>query len=460
MKFLIAAGVVILFSLPLAVHAAATQSTEVKLLNLDGSTRRTFTAMPASYTGGVSVAAGDLGVDQEAEVVVGGGFGVPPDVTIFRQDGSKITSFLAYAPQFGRGVRVAVGDVDGDGQNEIITAPAYGGGPHIRIFDGMGTLESEFFAYDPAFRGGVFIAVRDVTNDGIAEIITGAGPTGGPHVRIFDATGTVKSEFFAFDASDASGVTVGTADTNGNGVMEIIVGRASSDPPEVKIFTTEGYLVSSFLAYEPTFTDGLAVHGADTDADGRDEIIVAPNGGREPIHIFEPNGTLETSITPFEPNFEGSVSLTVARLNGSPEQSFIVAPARAIREGNIAYEKSIVVDISEQRLYAFERGLLVESYLVSTGLPRFPTPTGEFSVLAKVPIVNYTWSYGPNHPDNYSLPNVPWNLRFKPHFYIHYAYWHNDFGRQRSHGCVNLPLEPAKWVYGWANEGTPITIRE
>lgn len=442
-------------------HAAAIHAPEIKLLDLDGTPQKTFAAFPQNYIGGMSVAAGDLGRDGIAEIVVGSGFGVEPRVKVFRQDGSLITSFLAYEKSFDRGVNVAVGDVDGDGTNEIITGPAYGGGPHVRIFDGRGQPKyGGFFAYGQNFRGGIFVTARDLDGDGKAEIITGAGPSGGPHVRVWDEEGALKHEFFAFNADDTSGVTVGTADLDGDGTIELLVGRASSDPPQVKIFTPEGRELGLLTAHESDFTGGVSPLGVDVDSDGRDEIVVTPNGGNAPMKIFRYNGTLLSSFRPYESDFDGSVRIAAATLNKNGDRAFVVAPSHPFREGKIVHPKSIMVDISEQRLYAYTHGLLENSFLVSTGVQKYPTPVGDFSVLAKVPVVDYIWTYGPNHPDNYSLPKVPWNLRFKPHYYIHYAYWHNDFGRRRSHGCVNLPLEPAKWIYNWAEVGTPVTIRE
>ena len=90
-----------------------------------------------------------------------------------------------------RGVRGG-GDVDGDGLAEVITGAGPAGGPHVRVFSlrGGGVTElASFYAYDPAFTGGVHVAAADLTGDGVAEIITGAGPGGGPHVRVFQFAG-------------------------------------------------------------------------------------------------------------------------------------------------------------------------------------------------------------------------------------------------------------------------------
>ncbi len=118
---------------------------------------------------------------------------------------TEVASFFAYDPAFPGGVSVAAGDVTGDGVADIITGAGPGGGPHVRAFSLVGGVVTEvasFFAYDPAFPGGVSVAAGDVTGDGVAEIITGAGPGGGPHVRAFSLAGGVVTEvasFFAYD---------------------------------------------------------------------------------------------------------------------------------------------------------------------------------------------------------------------------------------------------------------------
>ncbi len=142
------------------------------------------------------------------------------------------------------------------------------------------------------------------------------------------------------------------------------------------------------------------------------------------------------------------------------EKSILVVPADRDVGSRPAEPKSISVDITEQRLRAYEYGREVKSFLVSTGEKRFPTPLGSFSVLAKVPEVIYRWSYGPDHPDNYDLGLTPWNLRIMPHIYIHYAPWHNNFGRRVSHGCINVNLANIRWTYDWAEVGVPVDIME
>ena len=101
--------------------------------------------------------------------------------------------FYAYHPLFPGGASVATGDLDGDGVAEVITGAGPGGGPHVRVWRIAGGTATEvfgFFAYSPYFPGGAFVAAGDMDGDGIDELITGAGPGGGPHVRVWKLTGT------------------------------------------------------------------------------------------------------------------------------------------------------------------------------------------------------------------------------------------------------------------------------
>src|SRR5207249_803341 len=95
-----------------------------------------------------------------------------------------------FSADFRGEARVAVGDVNGDGRADVVTGAGAGGGPHVRAFSGAsGAQLASFYAYAPAFTGGVSVATGDVDRDGLAELFTGAGPGGGPHVKIFGANG-------------------------------------------------------------------------------------------------------------------------------------------------------------------------------------------------------------------------------------------------------------------------------
>jgi len=225
-----------------------------------------FLAYPGFFRGGVFVAAGDVNGDGRADIIVGLDNGAPPLVRVFDgKTGKTLQSFFAYSPLFTGGVRVAAGDVNGDGKADIITAAGPGGGPQVKVFSGTNLdLLQSFFAYDQAFTGGVYVAAGDVNGDGRADIITGAGPGGGPHVKVFDgASLQLLQSFFAFDANFQGGVRVAAGDVNGDGFADIITGAGPGGSPHVKVFDSHTLdLLHSFFAYEPNFTGGVFVAGA------------------------------------------------------------------------------------------------------------------------------------------------------------------------------------------------------
>jgi lysophospholipase L1-like esterase len=233
---------------------------------LDGATGQSlaeFFAYAPAFTGGVFVACGNVeGTPNAVNIITGAGRGGGPHVRILRYDSSApggvvpIFDFLAYPAGFAGGVHVAVGDVNGDGRAEIITGAGPGGGPHVRVltFAGGGlTSLGEFFAYDPAFPGGVFVAAGDVTGSGLADVITGAGPGGGPHVRVMSQSlnGTSVTDFFAYDPAFSGGVYVGAGELTGGGKAEIITGAGPGGGPHVRGFTGAGQPTGNgFLAYQ------------------------------------------------------------------------------------------------------------------------------------------------------------------------------------------------------------------
>lgn len=282
-----------------------------------GNDTISFLAYPSSFTGGVRVAVGDVNGDGVADIIAAPGPGSAPHVKVFDgsrlgQRGSLLMSFNAFPGFFRGGVYVAAGDVNGDGKADIIVAPDAGAPPIVRVFDSnTGNLLKSFFAYAPTFTGGVRVAAGDVTGDGLADIITGAGPgAAGGHVKVFDgALGQEVKSFLAFPGF-TGGVYVAAGDVNNDQHDDLIVGAGGGAGGHVKVFDAVlDQLVWSFLAFDPAFTGGVRVAAGDVDGDNVADIITGAGPGAGP-HVKVFRGTdlfLLQSFFAYEPNFQGGV---------------------------------------------------------------------------------------------------------------------------------------------------------
>ena len=260
-------------------------------------------------------------------LVTGPDEGYGPTVNVVRRSSAGFLTRViqAYPPSFTGGVRVATGDIDGDGRAEIITAPGPGMAPHVRIFDLLTGRpfrpQRDFLAYRGNFHGGVFVATGDVNGDGRAEIITGAGAGGRPVVRVFDGlTGEMLNSFLAYHTSFRGGVHVATGDINGDGMAEIVTAPGAGSGPVVKVFSPIGSaLMQSFPAYPASFLGGVYLDCADFNHDGFDEIITGPGAGGPPlVKVFDVHNNLNVlrSVLAFSPSFNGGVRVAFGDFNG------------------------------------------------------------------------------------------------------------------------------------------------
>lgn len=420
-----------------------------------------FEAYEKEFMNGGNLASGDVDGDGIVELVVGAGPGRSPDVRIFSTSGEWKKTFRAYPAWFSGGVRVAVGDVDGDGTDDIVTAPGPGIEPQVNVFrvDGSQIVPGGTWAYAKGFKAGVHVAVGDLDADGMDEIVTAPGPGGGPHIRVWDiasmqpsSTLRLTRDFFAYASTMTDGVTVAIVQTEKWG-SAIITGVESWSAPLVRRFSADGSLLKEFYAYASSSRSGVSVTAWDYDGDGTDEIVTVPNGNMAlDMRLYDLYGSEYKRALLMDPAYRGSVSL--APIPGA----LAAMPIAPVVAGRTDVEKAIEVDLKGQRLYAYEHGRVARSFLVSTGLSNHPTPEMEVTVTEKIPIKRYRWTYAPGSPDNYDLPNVKWNLRIMGPYHIHHAYWHNNFGHRMSHGCINVGQADAEWVYNWSSVGLPVSV--
>jgi hypothetical protein len=128
---------------------------------------------------------------------------------------------------------------------------------------------------------------------------------------------------------------------------------------------------------------------------------------------------------------------------------------------NASSAKHIIVDRSEQMLYAYDGDELFMKQKVSTGIELTPTPRGNFTVYKKTPSRYMQGPIPGISTHYYDLPGVPWDLYFSEQgAVIHGAYWHDSFGQPWSNGCVNLPIASAEKLYKWASVGTKVLVRD
>ena len=133
-------------------------------------------------------------------------------------------------------------------------------------------------------------------------------------------------------------------------------------------------------------------------------------------------------------------------------QEFVAMFAPARRPFGVR-DRWVAVDLFEQTLIAYEDDAPVFATLVSSGLPEWSTNEGIFEIWARLDRDSMSGATGA--PDAYALQDVPWTMYFDGSISLHGAYWHDDFGYRRSHGCVNLSISDARWLYEWTAQSEP-----
>jgi hypothetical protein len=297
----------------LVVGPSSNFNSEINLIDsINKLIRYQFSAFDSTFRGGVSIATGDVDGDGIIDIIISPLSGVSPQIKIFDRLGNLKKQFFAFDKDFLGGVNVATADLNSDGIKEILAAPASGGGPQIKVFDGNGKLRLQFFAFDKKFKGGVNLAAGDVDNDGREEIIAAPGQGTYPFIRLFNNKGELKEQFFAFSRSFRGGVKIATADLNRDGIKEILAAPASGGGPQVKIFDDLGRTRLQFFAFDQNFQGGVNIAAGDVDNDGWEEIIAgAGKGGAPHVRIFDKEGNLRMQFYAYNRNFRGGINLAV-----------------------------------------------------------------------------------------------------------------------------------------------------
>ncbi|MEO7317947.1 MAG: FG-GAP-like repeat-containing protein, partial [Chthoniobacteraceae bacterium] len=274
--------------------AAQNLGSRVEIRNASGGELvRTFSAFNPAFKGGVRIASGDVNGDGFNDVITATGDGGGARVRVY--DGHNVTAgrpavlydFFAFGNGYRGGLNVAAGDVNGDGKADIIVAPSAGSSGLVKVFSGAnGSLHTSFLAFGRG-TGGVRVAAGDINGDGYSDIIAGTGA--GSSVRVFDGRNpaTILKDFRAFPITHRGGVTVAAGDVDGDGLDDVIVG-AGRESNIARIFlskATGGVL--QFNAFGGTGR-GINVGAVDVNSDGIADIIAAQSRNAAPrIRIFD-----------------------------------------------------------------------------------------------------------------------------------------------------------------------------
>ena len=297
----------------------------------------------------------------------GTGAGVPSQVQLVNNDGSNGAAFAPFEPTFLGGVRVAIGDFNGDGVADIVAAAGPGGGPRVVVFDGQTNgILADFFAYEETFQGGLFVAVGDVSGDATPELVTGPGSGGGPRVKVYsfmDGGFVQSADFLAFEENFRGGVRVAVGDLDGNGKAEVVATPGPTGGPRIVAFSSADNFqvpIASFFAADPNFRGGLFV-------------TVLPGGNGQP-------GSVVVGPDNFS-GVEGSLALTIdpaflaSNFSTTPGVFLFTFPFNTgTADGQAATpDAPVVLPYGE----AFPEGVRVGSYLTADGSPGVVTAPGE-----------------------------------------------------------------------------------
>jgi hypothetical protein len=244
-----------------------------------------------------------------------------------------------YVSTFKGGVRVAVADVTGDGVSDIITAPGPGMAAMVRVFDGRdgtplaGTL-GQFLALDRStLRSGIFVAAADVNADGRADVIVGTDAGLRAQVRVYSGASGTLLQTIAPYGTFAGGVRVAAADVDGDGRAEVITAPGRGLAPTVKAFNAlTGANLWSFNAGLASYRGGLFVSAADVDGDGRSDIVVGTGtGGAATVRIYRGSDRqLLSQFTAFETSVTGGVRVALLDLDGDGRADPITGTAPGV----------------------------------------------------------------------------------------------------------------------------------
>lgn len=293
--------------------------------------------------------------DDNYEIIASAGVGDSPSVEIIKNNGDIKTNFLAYSSNFKGGVNAISADVNGDFNGEIITAPFSSLESYIKIFDSNNKLDKQFLAYPKTFKGGVNISSIDLNGDGEYEIVTAPAKSYDPQIKVFDEYGNQKLSFLAYAKGFRGGVNIATCNLDGDSNYSIVTAPASSGGSHIRIFDKNGKLEKEFFAYNKNIIGGFSISCSDINNDGKDEILVVNNKSSNLVlDAFDGSGKKIKNITLSQSSSLKNYNIAFIKNIDEYKQKIILAPKGI---GN-----------SEIKIFDVSGKLLTSFYVDSKGL--------------------------------------------------------------------------------------------
>jgi hypothetical protein len=258
----------------------------------------------AGFTGGVRVATGDVNGDGIDDLIVATGPGAGFVKVFSGRDLSTLAFFAPFGGGFSGGLYVASGDIDGDGRADIVVGSGSGG--LVSAYSGADLhLLGQVAPFGGGYQGGVTVAVGDIDGDGHGDVLAGM-VNGGLVTVLSGADAHVIASGYPYGPQFSGGVYLAAGDVNGDGRVDIITGPVSGGTLVQAFSGVDLAVLASYSAYPGA--NGVTVAAADIDGDGRADIITGPTSGAPLVRVFSVAGQHEVSnFLAFDAGFGGGV---------------------------------------------------------------------------------------------------------------------------------------------------------
>jgi hypothetical protein len=445
-----------------SISFAEEEKIDLRVFDEDLNMKFELDLVPDDFSGTIRFQVGNFQEDTEREIVVSYGNIAKPELVVYDFAGKELRRWQPYVPGFTGEISLAIADFDGDGLDEIVTSPGAGGGPQIRVFDGMGEpkFTNAFWAHSQDYRKGTEVATGDINGDGQIEILASVIDADQALIKYFTPTGQEVENSIGIDIGNSfEPVKLAVMDLGSDGTQEIVVGLGSGNQPKIKLLRRDGSMIKEFLAYGEAFGGGVNFAVSKLP----DYNLIATGAGFSGgphVRFFDSYGKLMKNpvFFAYENSFRGGTNVEIVDLDGDEKVEFITMPWQINNSNGKYLHKYIDVDISEQRLSYYQNGKLVDGYTISSGRYDMPTPLGEYTIFQKNPRA---------YSNKYEL-YMPFWMSFKPSYGFHelpewpsgHKEGQNHLGQRVSHGCVRLGVGPAEKLYNWTPFGTKVFIHE